>query len=422
MTQIFRTAERVFEVIRDISVDGMGVTRVAYDVDGAESRAIHFLAGEAIEAGLEVEYDKAKNCIVTLRGEDDTKYKACGSHIDSVPFGGNYDGLAGIVAGLLCLRDFKRKGVVPPRTIKLFILRGEESAWFGRCYIGSSAMLGLLKATELGLVNASCKTLGDAMRDCGADVDTISRGDPLIDVNRVHSFVELHIEQGPVLEEAKRPVGIVSGICGNIRYPVVDCHGEYAHSGATPRRLRRDALMATAELLVSMDAAWSFAPATWRMPWNGRERLTFTAGKIRTLPEAAISKVPGGTRFCLEIRSVSAELMAVFEGMVVKESERIEEKRGVEFDFGNRVYTASVQLDEDVMVQLANICEAEGIEYTQMGSGAGHDAAVFAKAGVPTGMIFVRNQNGSHNPEEAMDMKDFMAATKVLSMYLENES
>jgi N-carbamoyl-L-amino-acid hydrolase len=182
---------------------------------------------------------------------------ACGSHLDSVPEGGNYDGAAGVVAGLLVLISMRHQGLVPPRTIKVYALRGEESAWFGQAYMGSRALLGGFPVQDFDLPHrTSGKTLGSYMRAAGADIARIAKGEPLLDVNSVGCYFELHIEQGPVMVARKIPVGIVTGIRGNYRHPAAGCIGEAAHSGAVPRWLRKDAVFAFSEFVMRLDRHW----------------------------------------------------------------------------------------------------------------------------------------------------------------------
>ena len=245
----------LFDALRAASFDGVGITRESYS--GRESAALDIMEAKARELGLETARDGGANLVVTLAGsEPDLPFLACGSHLDSVPQGGNFDGAAGVVAGLAVLARFKRDRIVPRRTIKLFGLRGEESSRFGKAYMGSLALFGKLTAEDLRVADRDGRTLGDCMRDVGADVARIGKGEPLLDAKRVAAWVELHIEQGPVLVARDLPVGIVTGIRGNVRHRVVECIGEAGHSGAVPRWLRHDAVFAVAELMTHLDRHW----------------------------------------------------------------------------------------------------------------------------------------------------------------------
>ncbi len=238
-----------------------GATRESYGK--GEQKALDLIKSVATEHGLETEIDEAANLIMTLPGsEPDRPSIACGSHIDSVPQGGNYDGAAGVVAGLLCLARMRTQNIVPQRTIKLWALRGEESAWYGKSYIGSSALFGHLCADDLAAAHRNGRrSLADALKSCGAAVDRIERGDQLLDPASIAVYLELHIEQSPVMVARDLPTAIVTGIRGCIRHRTIRCLGETGHSGAAPRWLRRDALFTTAELYHTPTGRLASAPA-----------------------------------------------------------------------------------------------------------------------------------------------------------------
>jgi N-carbamoyl-L-amino-acid hydrolase len=223
-------AQRLFAELHAADHDGTGITRQTYGL--AETVAMRRIEAVAEHAGLATEWDAAANLRITLPGTDPAlPAAACGSHLDSVPQGGNFDGAAGVIAGLLALLAAQRAGP-RPRTLLLLVMRGEESAWFGRPYLGSSALFGAFDPRWLdlpGLQDASL-LLRDAMRAEGADTDAVSAGTRLLDPARLSHFVELHIEQGPVMVARGVPVGLVSGIRGNHRHPAARCIGEAAHS------------------------------------------------------------------------------------------------------------------------------------------------------------------------------------------------
>ncbi len=296
--------KRLFDELRDASFDGVGVTRECFGE--SESRALDIVQKFAREAGLAVERDAGANLVVTLEGtQPDLPFIACGSHLDSVPQGGNYDGAAGVVAGLAVLAGFRADGVTPRRTLKLFCLRGEESAFFGKAYLGSSALFGRLSADDLAVRNAkSGRPLGDCMRDVGVDVDRVARGEPLLDAARAAAWIELHIEQGPLLIARDHPVGIVTGLRGNIRHRQITCVGAPGHSGAIPRELRRDAVFAVADLIMRLDRHWQICLE------RGLD-LVMTCGMIGTDPaEHAIARIPGTVGFSFEVRSQNAATLA----------------------------------------------------------------------------------------------------------------
>ena len=394
--------------LREAGFDGVGITRDAYGP--GESRAIDIVEHYAGAAGLRTERDAAANLVVTLPGtEPDLPFIACGSHLDSVPQGGNFDGGAGVVAGLAILAGLHLEGVQPRRTLKAYGLRGEESAYFARAYMGSGALFGRLTAADLATPHAvTGRSLADCMRDVGADVDRIAGGERLLDPATMAAWLELHIEQGPVLVARDLPVGIVTGIRGNIRHRLVECVGEAGHSGAIPRWLRRDAVFATAELITHLDRHWR------TLLERGRD-LVVTSGIMGTDPaEQAIARIPGTVRFSFEARSQNVETLEAFYDLFLSECAGIGEERGVTFNVDRRVESAPATMDPDWTARLQAAARANGLPDETMPSGAGHDAAVLAGAGVASAMVFVRNQHGSHNPHEAMEIDDFMTGISIL--------
>ncbi|MTJ79678.1 MAG: Zn-dependent hydrolase [Telmatospirillum sp.] len=406
-------AERLFDALRDRTGDGTGIWRPSYGP--GESLALDIVEAKARDLGLATERDAGANLVVTLDGrEPDLPFLACGSHLDSVPQGGNFDGAAGVVAGLAILAGFKRDGIVPRRTMKLYALRGEESARFGTAYMGSYALLGLLKPADLAAREArGGRTMADCMREVGVDVDRVARGEPLLDPARMAAWIELHIEQGPVLVARDLPVSIVTGIRGNLRHRVVECVGEAGHSGAVPRWLRRDAVFATAELITHLDRHWR------TLLERGRD-VVVTSGILSTNPdEHAIARIPGSVRFSFEVRSQSRETLEAFYDLFLSECTLIGEERGVEFKLDRRIDSAPATMDAGWVRRLKDAARRLGLPDEEMPSGAGHDAAVFANAGIPSAMIFVRNDHGSHNPGEQMAMGDFLAGVAVMRAALE---
>ena len=405
-------AERLFAELRRLSFDGVGITRAAFGP--LEDAAHELIAQTARDAGLAVERDAARNLVVTLEGRQRGQpFIAVGSHLDSVPRGGNYDGAAGVIAGLLALMHFHEHAIVPARTIKLMALRGEESAWFGKSWLGSHALFGLLTENDLARPRlGDRRPLRTCFEDVGADVDAIARGAKLLAPAALAAFIEVHIEQGPVLEARNLPLGIVTGIYGNLRHMEVVCRGEAAHAGAVPRFLRHDAVVAIADLIMRMDRHWA--------AWIERgEQLVNTHGIIGTdAAEHAISRIPGVAIFSAEIRADNLQTLHGFHALLRNEAAAVAQERGVSFTFDEPILNPPATMNVPLVDRLERTCAKLGIPSTRLASGAGHDAAVFAQVGVPTAMLFIRNPHGSHNPAEDMLIEDFMAATRVLTEML----
>ena len=402
-------AANLFARLREMSFDGIGISRETYGP--SETAAMELVAKEAEVHGLETEWDAARNMIVRLPGQDRRLAAvATGSHLDSVPQGGNYDGAAGVIAGLLALIEAKTQGA-PRRSMEVYALRGEESAWFGGpCYFGSRALFGQIEASDLASRHRDTgTTLAEQMLASGADMTMIEGKQTIRPAEDFNAWFELHIEQGPVLIAKEKPVGIVTGIRGNTRRRHVKCVGEAAHSGAVPRWLRHDAVLAMSELLMRLDEHWRVLLA-----WG--EDLVFTTGIVETDPtEHAVSRVPGQVTFAIEFRSQDKKTIENFSKILVTECEKIGSERGVCFDLGDAVSSAPAKMSGNMVALVEGEAQAAGLDYEIMPSGAGHDTAVFANAGVPATMIFVRNDKGSHNPHEAMDMADFARGTDLLT-------
>jgi len=401
-------ARGLFEEFRAADHDGTGITRETYGP--GETRAMRRIEAIAREAGLACAWDAAANLRVTLPGSDPAlPAAACGSHLDSVPQGGNFDGAAGVIAGLLALLA-ARRGPPPRRTLHLLVMRGEESAWYGRPYLGSSALFGQFDPAWLDLpcLQDPALTLREAMRREGAEPEAVAARRPLLDPAGLSHFVELHIEQGPVMVARGVPVGLVSGIRGTHRHPSARCLGEAAHSGAVPRWLRRDAVLAAADFAMRLDASW-------RTLLERGEDLVMTFGIFTTDPkEHAMTRVPGECRFTLEYRSESERTLDDFRALAGQEAEDVARERRVRIELGPGVRTPPAVMDARLLRHARAICAAAALPHEVLASGAGHDAAIFANAGVPAAMVFVRNEHGSHNPREAMEFEDFLKGAALL--------
>ena len=401
-------AQKIFDDIREMSRDVQGVSRQAFSAK--ETEVLNYLTDIGRGLNLEITEDRAGNVWMTLPGQDRSLPAfVSGSHVDSVPQGGNYDGLAGVTAALTVAWWMREVGFQPKRDYTVLMMRGEESSFFGKAYMGSLGMLGKLTEKDLNLKirDGSC-TLGEAMQSCGIDTAAVSGGQPLVDIGRIAAFVELHIEQGPTLDaQTQARAGIVTGIRGNIRHKAVRIIGEAAHSGATDKPYRHDALMGFTELVQRIDRAWD----RWLVKG---EDLVFTVGVVKLAFSAAISVIPGEVTFSVDIRSLSADTCQRFHDLMVRYAEEICQERGLKIEFDPALLTAPSGVDAALSDTLQKSAEAEGIPCMRLASGAGHDSAVLGNNGVPVAMIFVANQLGSHNPHEAMKIEDFMQGTDIL--------
>jgi N-carbamoyl-L-amino-acid hydrolase len=410
-------AQALLEEVRSLTADEPGVSREPWG--RGEQLALDTLARAAAGLELERRTDPFGNLYLTLPGADRAAPAwLAGSHVDSVPAGGNYDGLAGVVAGVTSLAALRRAGVAPPCDTTVMAIRGEEvSAWYGgqhNGHIGSRAALGLLPPDELdsAIHSRSGRTLRSHMQEGGADPAAVGRGAPYLASARFRGYLELHIEQGPVLEARAIPVGVVSAIRGAMRGRSCRCLGAYTHSGAVPHELRSDAVMATVELVHELDREGSRVRAA-----DGD--LAVTVGKLFTdARQHALTKVPGEAEFSLDFRSRDEPTLVAMRSLTERLAREIGERRRVRFDFAPFTLQRPAAMDAAFRERLLAGCRALGIPALEMPSGAGHDAQDFAHAGFRTGMIFVRNSHGSHNPDEAMDIADFALGTRLLAWML----
>ncbi|MCV6593395.1 MAG: Zn-dependent hydrolase [Silicimonas sp.] len=405
-----------FADIRAMSRDAEGVSRPAFSE--VETKILAHLAEMAQALGLTCAHDAGQNLLISLPEDADaTQFVLIGSHVDSVPMGGNYDGLAGVLAGLMCLARARANGLRFSRPVKVIAMRGEESAWFGPCYIGSKALMGQLSPEELTAPHkGDGRSLAEHMTDVGLDTRPVEAGQPLMATDAILEYIELHIEQGPLLIGKKAPAAVVSAIRGNLRHKSIRCIGEAGHSGAVPRAFRKDPVLAMAELLTRLDESWLTI-------LQKGDDLVLTSGVVATDPARhAMSRIADEVMFSLDIRSQSAEVLAAMEELLAEEMARIARRRGVRFVCAPPNRTAPGQMDARLVAELEAAMGRLDMAPVTMASGGGHDAAVFANAGVPAAMIFVRNRNGSHNPDEAMEIEDFLAGSAILYDHLMHRS
>jgi len=403
--------QRLLDGLAAIGADPPGITREAFGRGENEAQAL--VAETARAMGLDTATDAACNLVITWPGTDRSASRlAVGSHLDSVVQGGNYDGAAGVVAGLAAVAALRALGLQPRQDIAVLALRCEEAVWFQLGLVGSRAALGLLPERALALRHArSGRTLAEHIAACGGDPAAVAAGRRLIEPAGLRAFIELHIEQAPQLVEAGAPLAVCTGIPGNIRHPRIRIEGEDAHVGL-PRRFRRDAALAGAELALALERLWLEEEQAGRA-------MAVTIGRFHTLPDRhAMTVVPGSFEMSLDLRAYDAAHLAALEERLHAAVREVAARRGVSIDLGERNAGAIGPMDRAIRGGLEDAAARLGILQHPLGSPASHDAANFAAAGVPTGMLLMRNRNGSHNPKEAMEVDDLMAGIAVLALWL----
>jgi N-carbamoyl-L-amino-acid hydrolase len=396
---------RIIERVNALSLPGPGYTRPSYSP--LETQAHILVAAEAEALGLAVTRDAASNLFARLPGRDRTAPALyVGSHLDTVPMGGAYDGVAGVAGALALAAAFVDSGETPPVDLVVTLTRAEESVWFPVSYIGSRAALGRLTAAELAATRCDTgDTLAHHMRLEGGDPDAVLRGPGL----PAATFVEMHIEQGPVLFQAHEPFALVSGVRGGLRYRNAGIDGIWAHSGGEPRAARADAVFALADLVTALDRRWGETLA------EGRD-LAVTFGRVDAASdEHAFAKVPGRVDFCIDIRSGDEADLLRMDGFLGEMIAAIEARRGVTFRLGPQTRSKPAALSDALNDRIAAGAAQVGSTPRRMLSGGGHDAAAFAAAGWDATMMFLRNWDGSHNPKEGMDQADLARAVRALA-------
>lgn len=408
--------EALFAALERAGSDAPGITRDAYGP--GENRAHEAMATFASDHGLEIGRDAAANLYMTLPGRDrDLPRIIVGSHLDSVPHGGNFDGAAGVVAGLSALVLLQDIGHRPERDLTVMAIRAEESGvWFRVSYPGSRGALGILPDGALEAIRLDTgRTLAEHVAACGGDPERLRRREALLPPASIHAYLETHIEQAPSLHDAGLPVAICTGIPGLVRFPEARILGEDAHPGL-PRRFRRDAAMAGAEMAMALDRRWAAC----------EERgcsMAFTLGRFHTDHAThAMTVVPGRFDFSIDLRAHDPDELVALEADFRAIVAEIERRRGVRFELGVRRSAEVGRVDPVLSDALERAAHRVGVPTMRLGSPASHDAAAFAEAGVPIAMLLVRNDHGSHNPAEAMALEDLLDAVAILIGWLEEFS
>jgi N-carbamoyl-L-amino-acid hydrolase len=377
--------------LRALTADENGAQRVAWTPMWLKSRAwfeekLKNLQSTAAPS-LEHHYDAAGNHWVTLRGESE-KALVLGSHLDSVPNGGWLDGCLGVLAAFEVMAGFaKQYNGKPPCTVKLVDWADEEGARFGRSLFGSSAFAGTHSiAADRVRTDREGITLEAALKSCGIDVEQV--GDATVEQKNLGAYLELHIEQGPILERNKKTLGVVQGTKGVERWAIT-FHGQEAHSGSTPMEARHDALAACAKL------ALEIRPIAKKHPQS-----VATMGSVKTFP-GIVTAVVGRCEATLDMRDLDAEVLAGMLRAARAASERFAKEEGCTVEWSKiwsidpiPFHPALIAFCDEAIVETAGMSE-------QLPSGPLHDAAEVARVGIPTVMMFVQSLNGlSHNKAE----------------------
>jgi allantoate deiminase len=375
-----------------------GVTRLSFTDE--ERAAKDLVASFMQEAGLAVREDAAGNLFGRREGGDsDASAVLVGSHVDSVYEGGNFDGPLGVLAGIEVAQTMKEGSVETVRPVEVVAFTDEEGARFSFGMIGSRALAGTLAGEDLQHEDEAGISIAEAMRNYGLDPEGISEA--ALQGGSLAAYLELHIEQGRVLENEALPVGVVTGIAAPVWRRLVFT-GETGHAGTTPMEMRRDALAAAAEVAAVVE---SEASATGTS--------VGTIGQMSVEP-GGINIIPGRVELSIDLRDIDEGRRDLVEDRILERARGVCEGRGVGFETEVLQRMTPVSCSETVRGAVLAACEGLGLGTYDLASGAAHDGMQLVEL-CPVGMIFVRSKAGvSHNPDEWSSKEDCTAGANVL--------
>ena len=384
--------KRWFDYLYSIGADETGgVTRLGYTKN--EDVMHGAIRNFAREMGLKYSSDEVGNTYVY---EDDyNEYYLIGSHLDSVISGGRYDGVVGVLAGLLILKWIKENNLNIP--LKVIAFRCEESSSFGIATVGSGLITKKLQIEKMKKVkNTEGISLYEALRFRGYNPECKK-------IEGVLNYFELHIEQGRILEDEGLRIGVINSIAAATRYWLT-IDGRQDHSGATPMGMRQDALCAAGEIIIELEKIAK------------RESIHSSVGTVGYLGNYpnAFNVVPGRVKMGLDIRGVDKDSIDRIDDEIVKFVDEVCKKRDLNYELDNISKAIPVKLDENLKNQLSEVASKLGIEHKIMNSGAGHDAMKFWDI-APTGMLFIPCRDGvSHNKAEEIEYEDIILGSKII--------
>jgi len=400
--------QKDFAAMAQLTGLGEGVNRLAFTDADWEGR--QYIIDCMNDAGLDVEIDGFGNVIGYKIGTNpDLPVVMVGSHTDSVPNGGNYDGVVGVLSAIEAVRSMIDDGFEHEHTIAVVDFMCEESSRFGAATLGSKAMRGKLTLNDLHrLVDTQGISLYDSLKERKLHPDAIES----MAYNRpVKAFIEMHIEQGKVLEHEQKQIGIVSGIAAPERF-YVTIRGNADHSGATPMNLRHDALCGSSKIILGIEEVTSM---------QEEPPVVGTVGIAEVVP-GAMNVIPGAVKLGVDIRSISKVARDSVVFLIKELIDVIAEKRGLSYTIEPISTDHPVSMHPLMVKEIERAVTSLQLEYMIMPSGAGHDAMHWAEV-APTGMIFIPCRDGiSHNPAEFAAMDDIVAGAEVLENVIKNIS
>jgi allantoate deiminase len=402
MAYVISGSEEAIRRCRDLAACTEEPGRITRTFLSAPVREAHRLLTRWMEgAGMSVRVDAAGN----LRGLYPGTRPHCpvlyiGSHIDTVPDAGAFDGVLGVVLAIGLVEALERRAL--PFAIEVVAFSEEEGVRFGVPFIGSRALAGAVDSKLLDHRDASGKTVADAIRDFGLDPRDLREAKLL---PNAFGYLEFHIEQGPILEQQNFPLGIVTSIAGQSRFEV-SFEGQANHAGTTPTELRRDALAGAAEWIAAVESAAAHAPD-----------LRATIGELEVRPGAS-NVIPGHVRATLDVRHADDAVRAQAVSSILSAGEGIARRRFLDFACRQRLDQPATPMDAQLTGMLERAVTRCEFPVFRMVSGAGHDAMIMARC-CPAAMLFLRSPGGiSHQPEETVLPQDVEAALAAGARFL----
>jgi len=400
-----RRLMRDLNAIGRIGIGNRGaVTRLVFSIKELRSRQvlIHLMR----QAGLTVRIDAIGNIFGRFEGSDPRAPAVlAGSHLDTVIHGGKYDGPVGVIGALEAVRTISENKIRVSSPLEVVCFVGEESSRFGFSTLGSSLAAGEVRADDLThAVDPQGTKLENVLASLGITRRNLKsmRRDP----KTLKAYLELHIEQGPILEAKGKRIGLVTSIAAPSRFRII-LKGRADHSGTTPMNMRKDALVASAQLIEYIEKICR------QYASMEKGRVVGTVGAIKVEP-GVINAVPGRTELAVDIRGASAQSKNRVARQVKQQARVIAKKRGIGVEVLTIREEDPVPLDKRLLRLTRKLCDEKQIDYEIMPSGAGHDAMQMAKI-TPAGMIFVPSKRGiSHNPLEWTDPKDIALGAQLL--------
>jgi allantoate deiminase len=397
MIQVERLWNRLLQLSEIGKQTSGGVTRFSFTEE--EQVAKRLVASYMKEAGMQVGEDAVGNLIGRRDGRRaDMPAVLIGSHIDTVPHGGKFDGALGVLAGIEVAQTLNEQQIELDHPIEVIAFTDEEGSRFGLGMIGSRAVAGTLTQEQLQQADQNGITIAEAMKQSGLDPETIDEAKR--EPSTVKAYVELHIEQGRVLEKEGLPAGVVSGIAGPF-WTKWNISGEAGHAGATPMDGRKDPLMAAAEIMQFMEEEAKKHPAT-----------VATVGQISVKP-GGVNVIPGEVEFTLDLRAIDEGVRDEAETNIKAYAEQVCRERNVVLNIEHLQRIKPVPCSDAIQEVIREACRKTGVEPITLPSGAGHDGMQFNTW--PIGMIFIRSKDGiSHNPAEWSSKEDCGKGTEIL--------